>query len=270
MSVGRVPTSPRSAAGITSVGAGLTVTAGVLSDDLATGKAGGQTITGGTAASENLDLRSTSNAVKGLTRIGGTAAFIVDEANVRLGFGITPAVAFHVDVKGSTARFESTTGACRIDLQAPGGNIGAIRTAGGSQLIIDNPTNVQLILMVGGMNQLVLDATAGLQVSAKRFAQSKGADVASAATLTLGTDGSIFGITGVAAINFITTTNWQAGSVIYLRFAAAATVNHNAAAPPGGTASVLLSGAANITFAANTVLGLLFDGTNWIDLRKIG
>lgn len=47
---------------------GLTRTANAVANDLITGKAGGQTATGGTAASEELRLASTTNATKGKVR----------------------------------------------------------------------------------------------------------------------------------------------------------------------------------------------------------
>jgi hypothetical protein len=52
---------------------------------LLAGRAGGQSLTGGTAASNNLDLSSTSNGTKGKINLGANAAF--DEANTRLGIG---------------------------------------------------------------------------------------------------------------------------------------------------------------------------------------
>lgn len=47
------------------IGSGLTLAAGVLSANLITGLAGGQTVIGGTAAGENLTLSSTSHGTKG-------------------------------------------------------------------------------------------------------------------------------------------------------------------------------------------------------------
>lgn len=53
-------------AAIVTIGSGLTLSgAGALTNDLLTGKAGGQTVIGGTAASENLTLSSTSHVTKG-------------------------------------------------------------------------------------------------------------------------------------------------------------------------------------------------------------
>lgn len=63
---------------------GLTNTAGTITSNLSTGVSGGQSIIGGTAASNALTLSSTSNATKGKL-LFGTSAY--DEANNRLGIG---------------------------------------------------------------------------------------------------------------------------------------------------------------------------------------
>ena len=61
---------------------GLTDTAGTVTANLSTGIAGGQSVIGGTAASNNLTLSSTSDATKGKI-LFGTSAY--DEVNNRLG-----------------------------------------------------------------------------------------------------------------------------------------------------------------------------------------
>src|SRR5690606_7420227 len=67
-----------------------------LSDDdhsqyaLLAGRSGGQTLTGGTAAGENLTLQSTSDATKGKTQFG--SVFVVDESNARIGSSTTAPV----------------------------------------------------------------------------------------------------------------------------------------------------------------------------------
>ena len=74
---------------------------GLSSDDhaqyaLLAGRPTGQTINGGTAASENLTLSSTSNATKGNIRFGSNAVF--NEAQTRLGIGtLTPDSIVHVE-----------------------------------------------------------------------------------------------------------------------------------------------------------------------------
>jgi len=72
---------------------GLTESAGTVTANLSTGVSGGQSVVGGTAASNNLTLSSTSNATKGKI-LFGTSAY--DEANNRLGIGTaSPSYAAH-------------------------------------------------------------------------------------------------------------------------------------------------------------------------------
>lgn len=63
-------------------------------NDLVTGKSGGQTVTGGTASGNSLTLRSTSHATKGKI-LFGTSSY--DEVNNRLGIG-TASPIFPLDV----------------------------------------------------------------------------------------------------------------------------------------------------------------------------
>jgi hypothetical protein len=70
---------------------------------------------------------------------------------------------------------------------------------------------------------------------------SKGADVASAAALTLGDDGNYFDVTGTMAITSIATVG--VGTVIKLHFDGALTLTHHAT-------DLVLPGGANITTAA--------------------
>lgn len=104
--------------------------------------------------------------------------------------------------------------------------------------------------------------------AASRFGLAKGADVASANTITLGTGGNFFKITGTTTINGIVTLGWQAGSVIHLMFTGALTVTHASGAPGTGAVALLLNAAANMTTAANNTLTLVYDGTNWVELAR--
>lgn len=63
---------------------GLNNSSGTITAKLATGFAGGQTVTGGTASGENLTLTSTSNATKGNIYFGSAATSYFDEANKRM------------------------------------------------------------------------------------------------------------------------------------------------------------------------------------------
>src|SRR5687768_10598483 len=66
---------------------------------LLAGRAGGQTLTGGTATGNTLTLKSNTLG-DGKTRIGGASMFVVDEATGRVGIGTASPVAY-VDAPAS-------------------------------------------------------------------------------------------------------------------------------------------------------------------------
>lgn len=98
----------------------------------------------------------------------------------------------------------------------------------------------------------------------RRLSTGRGSTVASAGTLTLGTGGNVFTVTGTTTINYITTTGWPAGSRITLVTSAAAVFAHNTGTVPTSTAALQNNSGANITSAANKAVSYVFDGTNWI------
>ncbi len=104
-----------------------------------------------------------------------------------------------------------------------------------------------------------------------RLRAAQGVDVASANDLTLGTDGNCFEITGTTQINAITTANWTNGSRITLLFTSTPTVKHNTAGG-GGTAVILLAGAADFVATAGDTLSLIYSeigGTNaWREVSR--
>lgn len=68
-------------------GTGIDITGTVITNKLSTGVSGGQSVVGGTAASNNLTISSTANATKGNILIGSS---YYDEVNNRFGLGIVP------------------------------------------------------------------------------------------------------------------------------------------------------------------------------------
>lgn len=96
---------------------------------------------------------------------------------------------------------------------------------------------------------------------------AKGVNIASANNLTLGTDGNVFTITGNVQINAIDIANWQSGSEVILIFSGAPTVKHNTVGG-AGTAVILLAGSVDLVAAANTVLKLVYDGTQWQEVSR--
>lgn len=85
---------------------------------------------------------------------------------------------------------------------------------------------------------------------------AKGADVASTGSMTLGTDGTYFDITGTTTITSITAKT--AGTIVYLQFDGALTVTD------GG--NLKLNG--DFVTAAESTLMLLCDGTNWYEISR--
>ncbi len=92
-----------------------------------------------------------------------------------------------------------------------------------------------------------------------RVLLDKGADIASASSITVGTDGNYFHITGTTGVTALSTL--QAGTVIWLEFDGILTITHN------GT-TLILPGAENITTVAGDVFAFVSEGSgNW---RAIG
>lgn len=92
-----------------------------------------------------------------------------------------------------------------------------------------------------------------MAMSSSEFLFAKGSDVASGTSISLGTDGNFFDITGTTNIETITIK--QAGTVVWLHFDGALTLVDN-------TGNLELRGN-NITVAAEDIVGLVSDGTNW-------
>jgi len=86
--------------------------------------------------------------------------------------------------------------------------------------------------------------------------RGKGADVASAATVTLGNDGKFFDITGTVNITSITAK--KAGTEIFLQFDGVLTMTDGS--------NLKLAG--NFVTAAGAVLHLICDGTNWWEVGR--
>lgn len=106
-----------------------------------------------------------------------------------------------------------------------------------------------------GVGDVTLNSGKLLTMTAGSAYWAKGADVASAAALSIGADGNYFHVTGTTTITSIASK--QAGTLIALRFADALTFTHNAT-------TLILPGAANITTAANDVALMVSEGSgNW-------
>jgi hypothetical protein len=101
---------------------------------------------------------------------------------------------------------------------------------------------------IGGIGSLVADTTpqlgGPLDTNSKQINESKGADVASAAALTLGTDGNYFDITGTTSITSIETLG--IGTEVTLHFDGILTLTHH-------STDLILPNGQNITTYAGYV-----------------
>lgn len=89
----------------------------------------------------------------------------------------------------------------------------------------------------------------------------KGADIASATALTLGTDGDYFHVTGTTTITSISTQ--VAGSVIFLQFDGAVLLTYNAT-------TLILRGNINVTTAAGDIFIFVSEGSgNWREVGRL-
>lgn len=131
-----------------------------------------------------------------------------------------------------------------------------------ARTVLDDATVGDMLTTLGGAS-LAANTFTGIQ----RWA--KGADVASASALTLGTDGNYFDITGTTTITSIGSLG--VGTLVKLHFDGALTLTHHAT-------DLVLAGAANITTAAGDEIefaeyasgdwrmvgGVKADGTAWV------
>lgn len=105
------------------------------------GKASGQTVYGGTGASENLNLYSTSNASKGTVSVAGT--LYVNEANGRVGVGTaTPNAKIQVV---DYVNFDDARGSTFLGYQAGNVNAAVSGTGIGYWALRSNTTGIQNI-----------------------------------------------------------------------------------------------------------------------------
>jgi hypothetical protein len=126
-------------------------------------------------------------------------------------------------------------------------------------------SHLERILVAG--SRPVSIAVGGL-ILRNRLQSNKGADIASATTLALGTDGNYFDVTGTTTIDYIDNKGWRSGSIVALQFDGSVTVTHNKGSATGSQANLLLSGAADLSATANDTLTLVYDGTNFRELAR--
>lgn len=207
----------------------------------------------------NLLLATTANVASTILRVNA-AKTVSSIGGLSVWDGID-FMASTLTLSGST-NVTTATGVNFAQFRAP-------TITSGSVIVVTNAATVAISGAPGIAGSTTITNAYALWVQAGivrvdgRFQPAQGANIAAAATLTLGVDGNGFTITGNTNVDFLTTTGWRAGARVVLVFTGTPTVNHNTGSPPASTAAILLAGSANLTAANNTVLGLYYDGTVW-------
>jgi hypothetical protein len=130
------------------------------------------------------------------------------------------------------------------------------------------------IRLQGSAVEILLNGTAYLQLTGtelntgsatfrltNRLSEKRGAAIAVATTITLGTDGNVIPLTaGTGTLNSIVATGVQAGFNCWLECASGITITNNVA---GTGATILTSTGANIVTAFTRMIPIIYNGTNW-------
>jgi hypothetical protein len=143
-----------------------------------------------------------------------------------------------------------------------------------ANLFQSSSTNFQMLR--GGAAGVSIDSTgvnvvsAHLIMAAGRMQELKGADIASASTITA-VNGNYFHLTGTTAIDFLTFTSWQDGSRIELYMVGALTINHNTGGVPANTYAFDLAGGVNAVLTAGSRIAFRRDTalTKWIEVNRV-
>ena len=183
----------------------------------------------------------------GITIQDQTNANVTTSRAISLGTGAANSIIW----SAGGIMFSNVANNLRLSTTNNGGGIDFNMVSGGNQTITTFSGNLNMS-----------STTGVITMTAAREEWALGANVAAANNLTLGTDGNAFTITGNTQINAITVANWQAGSLLILEFTGTPTIKHNTAGG-AGTAPIFLAGSVDLAAANNTILGLIYDGTQF-------
>lgn len=139
--------------------------------------------------------------------------------------------------------------------------------AAGVTSYVDNKDNASLGVTAPSNNTTGSFVADG-DFTAKSRIHGASTTIRSANDLVLGNANQNIVIVG-STINAISTDNWFMGDDVTLIFSGALTVKNNTTGG-AGTAPLFLAGSVDLVTAANTVLGLTFDGAQWQEtFRKV-
>jgi hypothetical protein len=183
------------------------------------------------------------------------------------GADIASAAALTLGVDGNSFVVTGTTTITSVS-SAPAG-VEVLLRFSGALTVTHNATTlilaggVNMVTVAGDQLRLYSDGSGNWRESGRRRVRvqedNKGADIASAATVTFPVDGDYFHITGTTTITAFAAL--QAGTRILLEFDGALTLTHNAT-------SLILIGGVNYVTVAGDVLEFVSEGSgNWREVR---
>lgn len=141
-----------------------------------------------------------------------------------------------------------------------------------------SPASDNTLGFVSATMQMVVGATLAMQWTASaitsnlrhnfpaRAEQARGANVASATTITAGNDGNLFPLTGVTTVSGLVTTNWQNGSEVVLEVPSGIRIAHNSPFPGASAVNFQLRDSTDITTTKTTLFPFRFNGTSWYEV----
>lgn len=141
------------------------------------------------------------------------------------------------------------------------GDTGHEITDSATQLLISTNTGDDILFREVTTELFKINEVEGF-VASRRIQGLKGADVTSSTTITL-VDGNFFDVTGTTQIDAMTSTDWQAGSVVILHFDASVTVGHNV-----GADGFFLFGGVDFSATADDTLTVVWNGSRWEETAR--
>ncbi len=180
---------------------------------------------------------SLDNAFTTTTTIGNPLVLGVAGESIASGSNgkiITGGYVAQINVESSTSRGEFLRTSSTAGKAKPEPNF----TAGCFAIALSSGSTSVSALIIGSASGQYLPLTGGRLTGT--LSLDKGANIPSASTLTLGTDGNYFEVTGTNTINAINSV--AVGTVITLHFASSLTITHDSV-----NGNIILPGGQNIT-----------------------
>lgn len=221
-------------------------------------------------ASHNLrDITDPVNLIGYDNDIGGGLTFVSNRGNKYIAFMGGGLNKLQLIPTGNAYNMQFLQSGSKITME------GGITSLSDSVLTVAGTANItSLSTLTGGfISQASSSISARLQLSGTvnvssslyvggRFLGAKGATVASAASVTLGTDGNYFEISGTTGIDCISKEGWTPGSRVYIEFQGVLTMRHNQACTLPFL-PIYTIGAINVDTAASNTMDFMLGTQGW-------